>query len=237
MSTPIADQYNFGNFTTEDLDLSLKAALAQVKEGHQRAHAGFLAIEQAMAKLDGETQYTTIKAIGDELRSILTGKEDAIGVKGDAFNKNFGTTVGTVAKGDHSHTHGDVGALEAGNVSVEYNSAEKIEGIIKNLTYSEELVLIKDLAGVSGTFLHSDLDIYTEIIVTATGTSAGEKFSVRKDVAIFKQNLTNFKIIIRDDDQANNDYARLTTDGTTVTVTNVTGIGIYKIYGVKKTIS
>lgn len=44
-------------------------------------------------------------------------KEDNIGTKGTAFNKNFGTTTGTVAYGDHIHTKADIGLGNVDNTS------------------------------------------------------------------------------------------------------------------------
>lgn len=40
----------------------------------------------------------------DAEKAIWSGKEDAIGAKGTAFNKDFGTTPGTASAGDHNHS-------------------------------------------------------------------------------------------------------------------------------------
>lgn len=45
------------------------------------------------------------------------GKEDSIGLKNTAFNKNFGTGSTDVAPGDHSHTKADVGLGNVDNTS------------------------------------------------------------------------------------------------------------------------
>jgi hypothetical protein len=50
-------------------------------------------------------------------RVSWTAKEDAIGVKGTAFNKNFGTTGTTVAVGNHGHTKTEVGLGNVDNTS------------------------------------------------------------------------------------------------------------------------
>jgi hypothetical protein len=44
-------------------------------------------------------------------------KEDNIGSKGSAFNKNFGTIAGTVAEGNHLHTKTDIGLGNVDNTS------------------------------------------------------------------------------------------------------------------------
>jgi len=44
-------------------------------------------------------------------------KEDGIGVKNTAFNKNFGTIVGAVSEGNHTHTKTDIGLGNVDNTA------------------------------------------------------------------------------------------------------------------------
>jgi len=44
-----------------------------------------------------------LKIDGDSVAGLLDQKEDVIGIKGTAFNKDFGTETETVAEGDHNH--------------------------------------------------------------------------------------------------------------------------------------
>ena len=50
------------------------------------------------------TQTVDYRFSSDIEKSVWNGKEDSIGAKNTAFNKNFGTGVGTIAYGDHGHT-------------------------------------------------------------------------------------------------------------------------------------
>jgi hypothetical protein len=44
------------------------------------------------------------KPVSTAQQTALNGKEASIGAKGTAFNKNFGTTAGTVSEGNHTHS-------------------------------------------------------------------------------------------------------------------------------------
>ena len=60
---------------------------------------------------------STNRFITDAERTLWNSKEDAIGTKQTGFNKAFGTIVGTVAEGSHSHTKAEIGLGAADNTS------------------------------------------------------------------------------------------------------------------------
>lgn len=88
---------------------------------------------------------------------LAFGKEPAIGAKGTAFNKDFGTGAGTVAEGDHEHSSFDRGATEfGGNV---LKTLEITNGVITALTTQS----ISDIASGAGLVVSTDLDLYTTL--------------------------------------------------------------------------
>jgi len=63
------------------------------------------------------TQDSTSRFVTDVNISNWNDKEDGIGAKGTAFNKNFGTIAGSVSEGDHVHTKSDIGLGDADNTT------------------------------------------------------------------------------------------------------------------------
>ncbi len=61
---------------------------------------------------DSDNRFVT-----DSDKANWNQKEDSIGTKGTAFNKDFGTTSGTVATGNHIHTKSDIGLGNVDNTS------------------------------------------------------------------------------------------------------------------------
>lgn len=51
------------------------------------------------------TQDADHRFVSDTEKSVWNGKEDAIGSKGTAFNKDFGTIAGTASEGNHNHSN------------------------------------------------------------------------------------------------------------------------------------
>lgn len=54
-------------------------------------------------------QDPTNRFVTDAWITYWNAKEEAIGTKGSAFNKDFGTSAGEVSEGDHTHTKDQVG--------------------------------------------------------------------------------------------------------------------------------
>ena len=63
------------------------------------------------------SQDANYRFVSDLQTANWNQKEDAIGVKGTAFNKNFGTIVGSVSEGNHTHTKADIGLGNVDNTS------------------------------------------------------------------------------------------------------------------------
>lgn len=66
---------------------------------------------------DDVAQNSDNRFVTDALIVSWNAKEDGIGVKGTAFNKNFGSGALDVSPGNHSHTKADVGLEFADNTS------------------------------------------------------------------------------------------------------------------------
>lgn len=60
---------------------------------------------------------TNNRFVSDAEKATWNSKEDAIGTKNTAFNKNFGTVAGTVAYGDHTHNKSEIGLGNVDNTS------------------------------------------------------------------------------------------------------------------------
>jgi len=190
------------------------------------------------AVIDQSNVYVTIK---DLTEGLLT-KENKF-TKKSGFNLVISHVVDSaskilVASALAVKTAYDKGLEALGLANTNKNAIQNNTEQIENLSYKEELVLIADFhVGDSHTFPLTKFDDYTEILVTGTGTGVGEGFSARRDISIFKQNLPNFKINIMDNDEPHyGNFARITTDGVDVTSLDITGVTLYKIYGIKKTI-
>ena len=63
------------------------------------------------------SQDSSNRFVTDVQISAWDSKEDAIGAKNTAFNRNFGTSAGTVAEGDHTHNKSEVGLSNVDNTS------------------------------------------------------------------------------------------------------------------------
>ncbi len=63
------------------------------------------------------TQDANNRFVTDTQKTEWSGKESAIGTKGDAFNKFFGTGVDDIPHGNHTHTKNDIGLGNANNTA------------------------------------------------------------------------------------------------------------------------
>lgn len=63
------------------------------------------------------TQDTDNRFVSDLQITTWNAKEDGIGTKNSAFNKDFGTIAGTVSEGNHIHTKADIGLGNVDNTS------------------------------------------------------------------------------------------------------------------------
>lgn len=70
-----------------------------------------------MQPADTITQDSSYRFVTDLEKALWNSKEDSIGTRGTAFNKDFGTTPGTVAEGDHLHSKDEMGLDQVDNTS------------------------------------------------------------------------------------------------------------------------
>lgn len=96
------------------------------------------------------------RLVTDVEKNIWSNKEDSIGSKGTAFNKNFGTISGTVATGDHVHT----GTYEPFNANIQTHIATTT-GNPHNVTKAEVGLSLVDNIGNSNR-VYNDFTPQTE---------------------------------------------------------------------------
>jgi hypothetical protein len=124
------------------------------------------------ASITAVIDQSAVQATMQDLVEGLATKEDSF-IKNTAHNKNFGTGNNEVSRGDHGHTAEGVGALSAGAVSAEYDTGEKIEDKIKNLSAEnfDETPLFDGIKSSTGILtLTNDWDKYKKIMIVGRST-------------------------------------------------------------------
>lgn len=102
------------------------------------------------------------RLVSDTEKGVWNNAEPAIGAKGTAFNKNFGTTSGTVSEGNHNH----VTAYEAKNVNIQ-NHIATVTGNPHNVTKTEvglsDVENTADLAKPISTLTQAAIDLKADV--------------------------------------------------------------------------
>lgn len=100
-------------------------------------HTGFLA--PAVITQDANNRFVT-----DVLISNWNDKENSIGTKNTAFNKNFGTVANSIATGNHSHTKQDLGLGNVDNTSDENKPISTVQQNALDLKAPKTTTYTKD---------------------------------------------------------------------------------------------
>ena len=114
------------------------------------------------------------KSVTDAEKAEWSAKEDVITPKRTAFNKDFGTTAGTTAAGDHSHTKNDIGLDKVDNTADHDKSISTATQAALDLKSDKNAPFPEEITIGTGTvnaelILHSGGGVHLEKIHFQTG--------------------------------------------------------------------